>query len=314
MMRKSRDRTPPPRSLPPVVIAPLALGIVLLLAVPVGASPSPSATKILTAPYTGTLGFASTQTTYTSCSTAVGGTSRWVPSAGVVVAHPNATARACPYYAGFGGGGQATVSTTVEVIVPFRVTYNGTHLIRSNWTIDLASTRLFTSGGCPAKLINYHPPSSQSSYAGCSDGVSLALYIDARVVDISGGSFLSANYSYGNAYNDGGYSNYTTCYTYYTSSYCYNSSSAYNSSNSYGNSAPGFGAFVWNGATNFLMWSNASYMTKTDRFALEFTLTFQTEANAQVANTVSPWHGAAFASINLFGHGRGVRLNQLLIT
>lgn len=288
----------------------VAVAMVMVLA-PAVAGPVALATKFLTAPYKGTSWGSYTNIYYTSCSTATSGAAKWAPSAGIVLTSADATAKSC---ASQGGGGYSQLSDQITIVVPFRVGYNGTHLIRSNWTVTLASSETYTQGGCPAKNVNYHPPSYSSSYGECSSGASYSINIDTRVMDLSQSQAFYSNSSSVGATNQSYWTNYTSCYTYYSSPYCYNSTYGNTYAYSNGYNAPGFSAFNWNGANSFLMWTNASYMVKTDKFALVMTLYISAGANAAGVNLAKFWPASAAASIDLASHGLGAKLDSLTIT
>jgi len=288
-----------------------AAAVALLMVAPAVGGPVAAATKYLTAPYKGTTSNSYTNVTYTSCATSHAGSPKWLPSNGTANLLGSVKTKTCT---SANGGGYGTVTQYLTINVPFRVGFNGTHLVRSNWTLTLGSTSAFTQGGCPAKIVNYNPPQYTSSSAGCSSGAHRTFQMYAQVVDLSGSSAFRSNGSSVYAWNDSSWSNYTSCYTYYSTPSCYNNTGGYSNGASYGYNAPGFASFTWNGKTTLRMWTNASYMVKTDRFVLEMSIYLTTSADSVGYNLVKFWPASATSVLDLASGGNGAKLDSLTIT
>jgi hypothetical protein len=290
-----------------------ALAVTVLMALAgSSAALTPHPPIVVSAPYKGTLPVPSENTQSTGCAVAKAGSPRWMPSTGAIHESIRSSSNACKYNGNYGGGGSSQASNDMTLLVPFKVGSNGNHTISSRWIVNLASVTSVTTGGCPPKSVNYNPPLYAYSFGGCSSSMSIFWQVNTQVVDLSNSSWFYTNGSYVAANNQSYWSNQTTCYNYGVPT-CSNSTYGYNSSSAFGYGGIGYGTFTWNGATTLTLWSNSSYMVKTDHFALLVDIYMGVSTQAQQNQLVSPWAGGAFASINMASLGNGAVLNSITI-
>jgi hypothetical protein len=275
-----------------------------------GASLAP--TTILKAPYKGTLGSPNFLAYANGCSRAQTSTMTWAASTGHLQGLSSTRASTCRTLGYVGGGGLAYSSTGITVAIPFRVASNGNHSIASSWNMTLGTVQAMTTANCPAKKINYNPPVNGNTYSYCTTSTNIYFSVTAGLEDLNNNSWTSYNYSFGTSYNDSSWQNYTHCYNYGTPA-CTNTTGLNSYATTYGFEDPGFNAFVWNGATRFTLWTNATGMVAKHHFALLISIDVNVGSYAQAVSLSVPWAGIAKASISLAAPNNGASLSSISI-
>lgn len=287
----------------------------LLLVLGTASAGAVHAAVVLKAPYKGTASWSSAYSSWSGCATAKVSAAKWAAKTGTVHASSlgkGYTGTGCKSIGTYGGGGSGYSSTGVTVLIPLGKVTTGNHSVASSWSLTVATVKMFTYGGCPAKNVNYYPPLYGYSSGQCFDSASVSLYADEYLYDASNSSWYSYNSSYASAYNDSYYDNSTYCYNYGTPS-CSNSTYAYNYSSAYSYNAPGFATFAWNGLTTYSSWTNGSYMKSTDKYYLAIYFGVSGSGGAQSTNLLAPWNVLASGSVNMATLGNGAVLNSVTI-
>jgi hypothetical protein len=178
-------------------------------------------------------------------------------------------------------------------------------------TLTVATTSTFTTSGCPAKKVNYHPSMGSSSYGYCSSGGFVDLYVSASVQDLSNGSWYG-NYSYGFVLSSFGWENYTDCYNYGTPT-CYNHTGPFSYNYSYSFGVSGLTPANFSGATTFTMWTNGTNMVRGHHYVLDFQVGTTFLADAGATNLATAWAGSSVGSLNWGTLGNGAKLDSITI-
>jgi hypothetical protein len=268
----------------------------------------------LVAPFKGTSSSPGASASFGGCSGASSAHPRWSALTGAETLALAANTSTCRGSGGSGSGlSQAFATGGITVVIPFKVGTNGSHAIASNWSVDLASRFSFKAPACPAKNINYHPRLYGSSSAGCFDSSLLLLTFLVAVVDLSNASWPGfQGFTQAYAYHDANFWNSTTCYNPGNVT-CVNTTINSSGSRALGLNSPGFGALKWNGMTQFTMWSNATKMSKNDRYSLWLTVYVRADMFTSAVNLLSHWSGSASTSVDMATSPHGAKLNWVSI-
>jgi hypothetical protein len=292
------------------VCASIALLMVLL---PVGAGSVPHPGLVLKAPYARSTSSPSSSTNVGGCAGTSTTTGTWNAHTGIARLADSAKAASCKGVSGgLGSFSYGYVTNSITIVIPFTVLTNGAHSISQSWTVTLASARGYTSGGCPAKLVNTNPPSGTTSVGYCEDGAEWSFNSNAYLVDLTNGSWASYNASSVAAYDLNGWQNYTLC-TNPASPPCTTTVGPIPFTANFQVNAAGFSGWVWNGATSFTMWSNGTNMVRGHHYVLVVTVSDDKLAFVYQYNLAKTWIASAFSSINMATGANGAKLNSVTI-
>jgi hypothetical protein len=290
---------------------PVAVAIVILVA-PVSVGTHAGLT--LKAPYKGVTSASSGVLSYLGCGHPKSVPIAWSPTSGVITGAASGTAKTCGKSTGTVGAHDAGwAHLVIDLALPFRVTTSGSHSIGAGWTVSLATSINFTSGGCPAKNLNTHPPLYSSNQAYCLTEGFAEFVAFASVADLSNQSWSSYNGSYAIGYTAPYWQNFTVCYNFGTPT-CTNTVGPGKGGYNYGGNDPGFSKFTFSGTTTFTLWCNATNMVKTDRFALVLSVEIAAGADALEYNLAGPWPASSAGALNMATLGNGAKLNSVVIT
>ncbi|MCI4330464.1 MAG: hypothetical protein L3K19_01265 [Thermoplasmata archaeon] len=284
----------------------------LMVLAPAGAG-AVHALKVMTPAYKHTVSQPSSSSSTSGCGKSKVNVPKWSPTTGGLSAVDSASASACGKSLSYvGGSSSASAQSGLLIAIPFTVSKNGNHSISSSWTLNLATLDSFTTGGCPAKSVNFNPSLNSYSYGYCQDGAYLDFSMYLYLQDLNNNTWYSTNGSSLYAYNDSYWQNYTDCYNYGTPT-CSNTTGSSGYAFQYGYNAVGFNAFTWNGATPFTSWTNGSYMVKSHHYVLVISLYLYTYAFADQLNLLHPWAGTSVATVNMATLGNGATLQSITI-
>jgi hypothetical protein len=283
----------------------------LMVLSPVSAGATVHPATVLKAPYKGTTSSPNWYGGVTNCGVAKGSAGKWVPLTGAITGTDTSSAKTCGK--NVGGGSSGYWSAGVTVAIPIKILTTANHSIGISMSLAVTSASSYAHGLCPTKHITYPPALYSYESAGCQAAAYLYLDLGAYLVDLTNSSWYHYNYTSLYAYNDSGWSNYSSCYNYGTPS-CYNSSGNFSYHGAFGYNAPGAATCGLTGTCTFTLWSNSTApMPRTDRWAVEIYFYSSADSYASYSNVAGPFVGSAAASINMATLGNGAKVTSVTI-
>jgi len=289
--------------------------VVLLLAlasVPAGASGALPVNGGGGAPYRSIRTYTSYAFDNQSCDGAhLSASPHWFNGTGNFRAGVTTSARSCPTNASINSQiSLGEVGVGVGSLLPLPAASNGSHVLRENWTLSLASAASFTHGGCPTQTLPFQPTGTVEAW--CQDYTIRTLRVDVELLDLSTYRGAGLHSAFLNESTDVGWANETTCQLAMPGGWsCVRYVGPIDQNDSDQVRTVLDGPFAWNGRTNFTTWTNGSGMVSTDRYALEIDLTLQAVAATNEYSLQSRWNAHAWTYLRLARPGTFLQLDSL---